>query len=97
VRSKSEREVRKALRREFGVPKAKVFWSENHQAVRLPKEFRFPPGTREVEIRRAGEALVLKPLPHADWPASFWCAFDGMPEDFERPLQATQRRERLAP
>ena len=40
--------------------------------------------------------MVLKLLPRADWPSSFWHAFDGMPEDFERPLQVTQKREQLA-
>jgi antitoxin VapB len=74
---------------------AKVFWSGNSQAVRLPKGFRFPPGTEEVEIHRDGEALILTVAPRADWPADFWHAFDGMPEDFERPAQVTQRREGL--
>ena len=34
---------------------AKVFWSGNSQAVRLPKEFRFPRGVREVSVRRQGK------------------------------------------
>jgi antitoxin VapB len=76
---------------------AKVFWSGNSQAVRLPKGFRFPPGTEEVEIHRDGEALILKPPPRAEWPAGFWRAFEGMPEDFERPAQVTQRRDGFAP
>ena len=37
---------------------AKVFKSGNSQAVRLPKEFQFD--TREVEIFRRGEELVLR-------------------------------------
>lgn len=77
--------------------KAKVFRSGNSQAVRLPKGFRFPPGTKAIEIRRDGEAWILKPLPPADWPADFWGAFDWMPEAFERPAQVTQVREALAP
>jgi antitoxin VapB len=76
---------------------AKVFWSGNSQAVRLPKGFRFPPGTEEVEIQRDGEALILKLPPRTEWPADFWRAFEGMPEDFERPAQVTQRREGLTP
>jgi antitoxin VapB len=79
------------------MPSAKVFWSGNSQAVRLPKGFRFPAGTEEVEIHREGEALVLKLLPRVDWPVDFWRAFEGMPEDFERPAQVKQRREKLVP
>lgn len=36
---------------------AKVFKSGNSQAVRLPKQFRFR--SKEVEIERQGEKLVL--------------------------------------
>jgi len=38
---------------------AKVFRSGNSQAVRIPKEFQFEGD--EVEIRRSGSALVLRP------------------------------------
>lgn len=38
---------------------AKVFKSGNSQAVRLPKEFQFD--TREVEIFRRGDEVVLRP------------------------------------
>jgi virulence-associated protein VagC len=72
---------------------AKVFWSGNSQAIRLPKDFRFPPETDEVVIHREGERLVLEPLKIEQWPESFWHAFDGMPEDFERPPQVQQARD----
>ena len=39
---------------------AKVFKSGNSQAVSLPKEFQFD--TREVEIFRRGDEVVLRPL-----------------------------------
>jgi antitoxin VapB len=74
---------------------AKVFWSGNSQAVRLPKEFRFPKDTAEVEVRREGERIVLEPLHREEWPEAFWKAFEGMPEDFERPAQVRQQREGL--
>lgn len=74
---------------------AKVFWSGNSQAVRLPKEFRFPADTAEVEVHREGERIVLEPVQHEEWPEDFWKAFDGMPEDFERPAQVRQQRENL--
>ena len=38
---------------------AKVFKSGNSQAVRIPKEFHLEGG--EVEIRRKGESLILRP------------------------------------
>lgn len=74
---------------------AKVFRSGNSQAVRLPRDFRFPPGTDEVAIRRQGERLILEPLGHEDWPEDFWKAFEGVSSDFERPMQVRQRRESL--
>jgi antitoxin VapB len=43
---------------------AKVFWSGRSQAVRLPKEYRFE--CDEVRIRRAGNAIILEPIP-SDW------------------------------
>ncbi|HEY3568595.1 MAG TPA: type II toxin-antitoxin system VapB family antitoxin [Thermoanaerobaculia bacterium] len=74
---------------------AKIFWSGNSQAVRLPKEFRFEPGTEEVAIRREGEQIILEPVKAEEWPEDFWRAFEGMPEGFERPAQVPQKREDL--
>ncbi len=74
---------------------AKIFWSGNSQAVRLPKDFRFPPGSDEVEIQREGDHLVLRAIQCEDWPDDFWQAFDGMSDDFERPAQVRQQREGL--
>lgn len=42
---------------------AKLFWSGNSQAVRLPKEFRFEEGVEEVVIERRGEDIILR-RPH---------------------------------
>jgi antitoxin VapB len=44
--------------------RAKIFWSGRSQAVRLPKEFRFP--GEEVRIRRHGSAVILEPVAD-DW------------------------------
>jgi len=74
---------------------AKVFWSGNSQAVRLPKAFRFPRETEEVEVRRQGERIILEPVRPQAWPESFWQAFGDMPEGFERPVQRRQDRESL--
>jgi antitoxin VapB len=40
---------------------AKVFWSGNSQAVRLPKQFRLT--SDEVEIFRRGDEIVLREKP----------------------------------
>ena len=74
---------------------AKIFCSGNSQAVRLPRDFRFPAGTDEVEIHREGDRLVLMPVQREDWPEDFWRAFEGMSDDFERPAQIRQHREAL--
>lgn len=74
---------------------AKVFWSGNSQAIRLPKEFRFPPDTGEVEIHREGLRIVLAPVQVEEWPKSFWRAFGAVTEDFERPPQRRQQRDSL--
>jgi len=52
-----------------------------------------PPDTQEVEIHREEERIVLAPVQVKEWPESFWRAFEGMPEDFERPPQVRQTRE----
>jgi antitoxin VapB len=74
---------------------AKVFKSGNSQAIRLPKEFRFPPDTEEVEIYREGARIVLGPVPAQEWPESFWRAFGAVTDDFERPPQRRQTRRNL--
>jgi len=75
--------------------KARVFRNGNSQAVRLPKEYRFPPGVRELKIRREGSAVVLEPAQPVDWPVEFWDAFGGLDESFERPEQHRQIRPEL--
>src|SRR5436305_778444 len=81
--------------RRTAMPTAKVFQSGNSQAVRLPKEFRFPAGVDEVTIHRQGDRIILEPLEREEWPEDFWKAFDGMSPDFERPRQVRQKRESL--
>ncbi|NZD60897.1 antitoxin [Rhizobium sp. WYCCWR 11290] len=43
---------------------AKIFWSGDSQAVRLPKQFRFDGDS--VTIRRQGRAIILEPISD-DW------------------------------
>ncbi|MEW6293232.1 MAG: type II toxin-antitoxin system VapB family antitoxin [Pseudomonadota bacterium] len=55
-----------------------VFKSGNSQAVRLPKDFQFD--SREVEIFRRGEEIVLRRVPK-----NLAAAFDllaALPDDF---------------
>ena len=77
------------------MPTAKVFWSGNSQAVRLPKEFRYGPEVNELAIRRNGDQLILERVTRREWPDEVWQAFEEMPADFERPSQGSPRRERL--
>ena len=66
---------------------AKIFQidDDSHQAVLLPREFRFPVGIEEVTIRRQGHQIILEPLEHEEWPEDFWHAFGELSPDFERP------------
>ena len=42
---------------------AKLFFSGNSQAVRLPKEYRFEGG--EIGIKKVGNMVLLFPIDHA--------------------------------
>ena len=72
--------------------RARVFWSGNSQAVRLPKRFRLD--VDEVVIHREGDRLVLEPA-HRRWSKAFRDAHGAAP-DLERPEQLPhERREDL--
>jgi antitoxin VapB len=63
--------------------RAKLFWSGRSQAVRLPKDFRFP--GEEVRIRRHGSAVILEPVAE-DW--AWLDAIAGkLDEDFVHAIQ----------
>ena len=61
--------------------RAKIFQNGRSQAVRLPKEFRFP--GHEVSIRREGEAVILEPLRRDVWPRGYWQRLAEARLDFE--------------
>lgn len=44
---------------------AKLFWTGNSQAVRLPKAFRFE-GT-EVKIKKQGRQVIIEPATTKEW------------------------------
>jgi len=73
--------------------RAKIFWSGRSQAVRLPKDFRFP--GQEVHIRRHGSAVILEPVAE-DW--SWLDSIAGkLDEDFVRAVhEQTEEQERPA-
>ena len=50
-----------------------------NQAVRLPRDLRFPEEVKEVRIRRQGDSLVISPI-RSDW-ASFFSLQVDVPED----------------
>ena len=61
---------------------AKLFKNGRSQAVRLPKEFRFPGDT--VKIKKDGNKVILGPMDKKKWPNGFWEIFSADP-DFEPP------------
>jgi len=72
---------------------ARVFKSGNSQAVRIPKEFHFEDD--EVEIRRKGDSLILRPKKRS-W-AALIESLDKFTEDFmadgrnQPPMQKRRR------
>lgn len=64
------------------VARAKLFKSGGSQAVRLPKEFRFP-DLDEVNIYRQGSRVILEPA-RRSWSQEF-LALAGTVEDFPYP------------
>ena len=65
---------------------AKLFRNGRSQAVRLPKEFRFPGD--EVSLRREGDAVILEPVRAKTWPRGYWSRLREMKGDFAaEPMQ----------
>jgi antitoxin VapB len=71
-------------------PTAKIFMHGRSQAVRLPKEFRFP--GKEVRVTKVGDKVILEPLEKAPFDIEAWRAEliaaragtflpEGLPED----------------
>jgi antitoxin VapB len=69
---------------------AKIFMHGRSQAVRLPKEFRFP--GKEVRVTKVGDKAILEPLEKAPFDIEAWRAEliapgagtflpEGLPED----------------
>jgi antitoxin VapB len=72
---------------------AKLFWQGRSQAVRLPKDVRFP-GER-VRIRRHGAAVILEPM------SENWAWLDAivgkLDDDFVRAVQEQPEQQKDRP
>jgi antitoxin VapB len=67
-------------------PRAKLFRNGGSQAVRLPKDCRFPEDQDEVIVRREGRRVILEPVD--TWPAEFLQCLGAWPNAIPRPRQA---------
>ncbi len=65
--------------------RAKLFQNGSSQAVRLPKECRFPGEQTEVLVRREGRRVILEPVD--EWPADFVEILGSWSEPIQRPGQ----------
>ena len=65
--------------------RAKLFRNGGSQAVRLPKDCKFPDGQYEVLVRREGRRVILESPD--EWSEQFLSSLGGWPEDIERPIQ----------
>jgi len=63
--------------------RAKIFQNGGSQAVRLPKNCRFPSGQREVIARRVGKKIILEPAD--EWSQEFLEVLGSLSEEIERP------------
>ncbi len=64
--------------------RAKLFQNGGSQAVRLPKDCRFPDQT-EVVVRRDGLRVILEPVD--SWTDEFLACLGAWHEPIERPIQ----------
>jgi antitoxin VapB len=63
--------------------RAKIFSNGGSQAVRLPKECRFPDDQREVLVHRVGRRVILEPAD--EWTGEFLETLGAWKEKIERP------------
>ena len=65
--------------------RAKLFRNGGSQAVRLPKDCRFPEDHGEVVVRREGRQVIIEPVD--EWPASFVHVLGAWHDAIELPAQ----------
>ena len=66
--------------------RAKLFQNGGSQAVRLPRECRFPEGETEVLVKRVGSRIVLESLDAL--PDEFLKSLGSLSGDLPRPKQS---------
>jgi virulence-associated protein VagC len=69
---------------------AKLFQNGGSQAVRLPKECRFPEGQLEVVARRDGTKVILEAIDQ--WPQDFAQLIGSWTEPIERLRQGSLQK-----
>ena len=74
------------------VHRAKLFRNGGSQAVRLPKECRFPKDQKEVLVRREGRRVIVEPVDA--WPPEFLALAGAWKGDIPRPKQELTSRLR---
>lgn len=72
--------------------RAKLFKNGGSQAVRLPKECRFPDTQTEVAVRREGRRIVLEPVDA--WSEEFLACIGAWPGEMPRPKQDAKKPPR---
>jgi antitoxin VapB len=65
--------------------RAKLFRNGGSQAVRLPRECRFPEGEVEVTVRREGRRVILEPVD--EWSDAFLSTLGSVSGELPRPQQ----------
>jgi antitoxin VapB len=60
-----------------------IFRNNRNQAVRLPKDFEFPPGVTELAIEKDGDTITLRPV-RPSWQSFFAIPVESGDEDFLR-------------
>jgi antitoxin VapB len=63
--------------------RARLFRNGGSQAVRLPKEYRFPEGQREVEVSMENGRVILEPVD--EWSEEFLSCLGAWHEEIPRP------------
>ncbi len=65
--------------------RAKLFRNGGSQAVRLPKDCRFPDTQAEVVVRREGRRIILEPVDA--WPEDFLACIGAWSGEIPRPAR----------
>jgi antitoxin VapB len=63
--------------------RAKLFVNGGSQAVRLPRECRFPESEQEVQVHRVGRKVILEPVD--EWSEPFLASLGSLSGALERP------------